>query len=141
MARATPEKTPEKTPAKKAPKAKNTKKSDADGEKKTRRPGGDRGWLAAAIDKVLRKERASMTVAEIAAKVKNARGEHPSSGAVAACLNRWAEQGYIEITSGRPMAFKKFTAKYTRKSLDDFLEDQRAARAEARAEKKAAAAK
>ena len=135
MARATPEN------SEKAPKAAAKKKAAAkpkdDGEKKSRTPGGERGWLAAAIDKVLRKENASMTVAEIAAKVKNAHGEHPSSGAVAAALNRWVEQGYIEVTDGRPMAFKRFTRKYQKKTLDDFLADQKAARAEARAAKKA----
>lgn len=142
MARAKPteatEKAPKATKSPKTPKATKAPKTEkVDGEKATRTPGGERGWLATSIDRVLRREGASMTVSDIAAQVVNVHGDHPSSGAVAAALNRWAEQGYIEVTKDRPMAFKKFTKKYQSKSLADFLEDQRTARKSERAAAKA----
>lgn len=137
MARATPEKAATKSTAKKAAAKKAAEKKE-DGEKQTRRPGGERGWLAAEIDKVLRKEDASMSVNDIVSKVTNVHGEHPSSGAVSAALQRWAEQGYIETTAGRPLSFKKFTRKYAQKTLADFLEDQREERRKARAAAKEA---
>lgn len=146
MARAKPETAPKSTPAKaaapkkaaatKAPKA----TAVADDDKKTRRPGGDRGWLAREIDRRLRKAKGPVTVRELANDITNARGEHPSSGAVAAALLRWSEQGYITLTGQRPQAFKGFTKKYADKDLTVFLTDQREAKSKARAAAKANAA-
>jgi hypothetical protein len=148
MARAKPEvATPttkpaatKKAAAKKTTTKKTTAKPATDGDRKTRRPGGDRGWLAREIDKVLRKATGPMTVREIAAKIKNSRGESPSSGAVAAALLRWSDQGYVTLTGQRPQAFKGFTKKYATSNLDAFLGDERDKRIKARAATKAKAA-
>jgi hypothetical protein len=148
MARAKPETAPTTTPAaaKKAaaPAAKKAaapKPPAADnGEKKSRRPGGDRGWLAREIDKKLRKANGTVTVRDLANGISNAHGEHPSSGAVAAALLRWQEQGYITLTGERPQAFKGYTKKYASTSLEAFLADQKDNRAKTRATAKAAAA-
>ncbi len=138
MARATPE-TPGKGAKNKTTNGAATPKAEAtvNGDKATRRPGGERGWLAAEIDKVIRNEDASMTVSDIVAKVTNQYGEHPSSGAVSAALKRWAEQGYIEVTDERPMSFKKFTRKYAKKNFDGFQDDMKADRQAGRDAKKA----
>ena len=125
-----------KAPAKKAA----AKPAVADGDKKTRRPGGDRGWLAREIDKILRKAKGPVTVRELANAITNGRGEHPSSGAVAAALLRWQEQGYITLTGERPQAFKGFSKKYAASNLDAFLADQRDGRSKTRAAAKAAKA-
>lgn len=150
MARAKPEgATPTTKPAAtksaakatKAPAKKTTAKAKAttaDGEKKSRRSGGDRGWLAREIDKRLRKAKGPVTVRELANEITNGRGEHPSSGAVAAALLRWNEQGYIVLTGERPQAFKSFAKKYTSSNLDAFLTDQKDQRSKTRAAAKAA---
>jgi len=129
-----------KATAKKAPAAKKTATPKAtDGERKTRRSGGDRGWLAREIDKRLRKAKGPVTVRELANDITNGRGEHPSSGAVAAALLRWNEQGYIVLTGERPQAFKGFSKKYEKATLDAFLTDQKDQRSKTRAAAKSAA--
>lgn len=131
-----------KATAKKAAAPRKEKATTGDGERKTRRSGGDRGWLAREIDKRLRKAKpgTTITVRELANDISNARGEHPSSGAVAAALLRWNAQGYIVLTGERPQAFKSFTKKYTSGNLDAFLADQKEQASKARAAKKAAKA-
>jgi hypothetical protein len=122
----------------KAP-AKNTKPAEASTEKRGRRSFGGRGWLAVEIDKILRKTPESVvTVGEIVKKITNAEGEHPSTGAVAACIARWGEQGYIKVKHERPMSFTGFTAKWKGSTLEAFLEAEKAKRAKARAAAKAA---
>ena len=131
----------------KAPKAKAAKEAkvvelDADGnpKKKGRRVMGERNWLATEIDAVLRASNGPVKVREIVEQVKNKEGEHPSSGAVAAALIRWADAGYITINP-KPLAFRNFPAKYKNSSLTSFLEKQREVRnADRRAAKAAASA-
>ena len=127
--------------AKKAPNAKVAKavEVDSDGNpvKKSRRVMGDRNWLAREIDRVLREAEGPITVRDIVVQITNKHGEHPSSGAVAAALKRWSEQGYININP-KPLAFKAFPAKHKNGSLEDFLEKSREARLTARRAAKAA---
>ena len=82
---------------------------DADGNptKKSRRVMGDRNWLAREIDHVIRNGGSPASVRDIVTSITNKEGEHPSSGAVAAALKRWNEQGYINVTQS-PLAFKSF---------------------------------
>jgi len=142
--RAQPVAVPDETPAPKAEKTRKPKATPAapavgaDGERivKTRRVMGDRNWLAREIDRVLRDASGPMTVHDIVLEITNIHGEHPSSGAVAAALKRWSEQGYIEVNP-KPLAFKKFPAK-SKGTLDDFLEKSREVRLQARRAAKAA---
>jgi hypothetical protein len=112
----------------------------SDEEKKGRRSFGSRGWLAVEVDKFLRKTDPDGTVpvGEIVKNVKNSAGEHPSTGAVAACITRWHEQGYCKIKTARPLSFNGFTAKWKDASLQAFLDAQKEKRAKERAAKKAA---
>lgn len=114
--------------------------TDADGNpvKRTRRVMGERNWLAREIDKVLRKATGPLSVSEIVAKITNKEGEHPSSGAVAAALTRWSQEGYISVT-GKPLSFKAFAGKHKTGTLDAFLESSRETRLKARRAAKAAA--
>jgi hypothetical protein len=130
-----------KAPAKKAAAAKPVKPAPAEAEKtkQGRRSFGGRGWLAVEIDKVIRKTPdEQVTVGSIVKKITNSQGEHPSTGAVAACIARWGEQGYIKVKHDRPMSFNGFTAKWKDSNLDAFLEAEKAKRAKARAAAKAA---
>lgn len=130
--RAEPAVSKEKKATKSAP-------SEAETAKQGRRSFGGRGWLAVEIDKVLRKTPdEQVTVGAIVKKIKNSQGEHPSTGAVAACIARWGEQGYCKVKHDRPMAFNGFTAKWKDSTLDAFLEAEKAKRAKARAAAKAA---
>jgi len=123
------------TAKKAAPKAPQT----SEPEKKGRRSFGGRGWLAVEIDKILRKTPESVvTVGEIVKKITNKDGEHPSTGAVAACIARWGEQGYIKVKQERPMSFVGYTAKWKGSNLEAFLEAEKAKRAKERAAAKAA---
>lgn len=118
--------------APKAPRAPRAPKAADDGATKTRRAMGGRNWLAREIDRVLREANGPVTVHEIVIQITNKFGEHPSSGAVAAALKRWSEQGYININP-KPLAFKAFPAKYRDAgSLDTFLERTRESRLTAR---------
>lgn len=125
-----------------APKAKaapKTVETNPDGTpvKKTRRVMGDRNWLAREIDKVLRKANGPVAVSEIVAKITNKEGEHPSSGAVAAALIRWSQQGYVTVTE-KPLSFKAYAGKHKTGTLDAFLDASREARLKARRAAKAA---
>lgn len=125
--RATPEK------AAKAPKPKPAEAEEST-EKKGRRTFGPRGWLAAEIDKILRKSPDdTVPVGEIVKQITNEAGEHPSTGAVAACVKRWGEQGYVKVKTTRPLSFNGYTARWKDSDLDSFLESQKAKRAKARA--------
>ena len=95
--------------------------------KKARRVMGDRNWLAREIDGVIRSNDGPMSVRDIVTSINNKAGEHPSSGAVAAALKRWNEEGYITVTPS-PLAFKSFPAKHKNGSLDAFLEKSRETR-------------
>jgi hypothetical protein len=138
--RAQPDIVPDE-PTTKAPKAKATKapatNGNGDGEKKSRRVMGDRNWLAREIDGVIRNSDGPITVSEIVAKITNKHGENPSSGAVAAALKRWSEQGYINVIP-KPLSFKSFQAKYKNSTLDSFLDKSREERLAARRAAKAA---
>jgi hypothetical protein len=146
--RAQPDITPDETaaaPAKgrkpAAAKATKSVETDANGNpvKKTRRVMGDRNWLAREIDRVLREATTTpVTVHDIVLAITNPVGEHPSSGAVAAALKRWSEQGYITVNA-KPLAFKSFPAASKKGTLDDFLEKSRESRLTARRAAKAAA--
>lgn len=128
--------------AKPAPKAKApaAKPAADDGDKKGRRSFGNRGWLAVEVDKFLRKTapEGTVSVGEIVKNVKNSAGEHPSTGAVAACITRWHEQGYCKIKTSRPLSFNGFTAKWKDGSLQEFLESQKEKRSKERAAAKVA---
>jgi hypothetical protein len=101
-----------------------------------RRSFGNRGWLAVEVDKVLRKTPdATVPVGEIVKQVKNSAGEHPSTGAVAACIRRWGDQGYCKVKTNRPLSFNGYMAKWKSSDLDSFLESQKKARAKTRAAK------
>ena len=78
---------------------------------------GERNWLATEIDGILRASSGPVTVREIVASISNKEGEHPSSGAVAAALKRWAEQGYI-TTTAKPLGFKSFVGKQQERQPD-----------------------
>ena len=144
--RAVPEVSDETVVDKPAPKRKSTKSTKAtraasDGDKATRRRQGERGWLAVAIDGICRdidagksKLEAPYTVHKIAQEITNDSGEHPSTGAVAAALARWEEQGYVRVDP-KPLAFKAFTAAGRKTTLAEFMT---AYKAKARAERKAA---
>jgi hypothetical protein len=109
---------------------------DDNAEKKGRRTFGPRGWLAAEVDKILRKTPdETVPVGEIVKKITNEQGEHPSTGAVAACVKRWGEQGYIKVKTTRPLSFNGYAARWRDSDLDSFLEAQKAKRAKARAAK------
>ena len=134
MARATPTPKAPKAPA--APKSPKAAKAEvADGEKQGRRSFGSRGWLAVEIDKFLRKQKGddAIPVGSIVKAITNSAGEQPSTGAVAACVTRWAEQGYVKVTKTRPLSFNGFMAKWKDSSLDDFLAAEKDKRAKARA--------
>lgn len=121
-------------------KTKATTKATTNDEKATRRSFGERGWLAVEVDKLLRKTPdGPVTVGAIVKAVKNSEGENPSTGAVAACITRWGEAGYVKVKDARPMSFNGYTAKWKGKTLDDFLAAEKAKRAKARAAAKAAA--
>ena len=92
-----------------------------------------RGWLAEEVDALCRKGGdEALTVHNLRSKITNADGEHPSTGAVSAVLQRWQEGGYCKLTK-KPVAFNGFTKRYEDKSLAEFLEDQKTKRAKARA--------
>lgn len=140
------DKPPRKRAAKKAAAPKASKGAsgvelDAEGNpaRKTRRVMGDRNWLAREIDHVIRNGSGPASVRDIVTSITNKEGEHPSSGAVAAALKRWSEQGYINVTLS-PLAFKSFPAKYKGSTLDSFLDKQREARLNGRRQKREAAA-
>jgi hypothetical protein len=136
--KATATKAPTKKAAAKTAPAKVTASSN--GEVRTRRSMGGRGWLAAEIDKILRKSKGEpVTVSAVAAAITNKEGEHPSSGAVAACFNRWAEAGYIKLNTNRPAAFTGYEKKWATKTLAEFLATQSEARKVTRAAAKASA--
>jgi hypothetical protein len=141
--RAEPKATATKKSAAKAAKTKATPaEATESGEKKGRRSMGGRGWLANEVEKILRKRSTeTVSVGEIVKGITNREGEHPSTGAVAAVILRWGSEGYIKVKHERPMSFNGYTAKYKDKTLDAFLDDQKAARAKARAAVKAAAPK
>lgn len=130
-----------------APKAEKVETAPADGEKATRRHFG-RGWLANSIEDLCRKHSAGklkgyeagqpLTVGILQSLCVNAADEMPSTGAVSAVLTRWLEDGYIK-TSGKPLAFVGYTAKYKDASLDKFLEDRKARIAKEKAAAKKAA--
>lgn len=95
---------------------------------------GHRGWLAEEVEKVLRKTPTeTVPVGEIVKKITNSEGEHPSTGAVAAVINRWAEGGYIKVKTSRPLSFNGYTARWASKDLDAYLAAQKTKRAKARA--------
>jgi hypothetical protein len=108
------------------------------GDKRSRRSFGGRNWLAREIDRVLREASGPLTVKEITEQVTNSAGEHPSSGAVAAALQRWADADYIKVTA-KPLAFKSFSTPYAKGkgTFDTFEEKARAQRAADRAAAKA----
>jgi hypothetical protein len=64
-------------------------------------------------------------------------GEAPSTGAVAAVFDRWAEYGFA-LFSDKPKAFKKFTAKGEKDGLDGILLGRREARKAATVKERAA---
>jgi len=142
--RAQPDIVPDENTAK-APKATKAKvekaprEVDADGNpvKRSRTVRGDRNHLARSIDTVLRSQEGPITVSEIVAAITYADESHPSSGAVAAALKRWSEQGYITINP-KPLAFKSFQSKAKGATLDAFLEKSREDRLAARRAAKAA---
>lgn len=70
----------------------------------------------------------------IAAAVMRDRGEDAkvSSGAVAACLNRWAEIGFIELND-KPLAFKDYTEAGRIDGLGELKRQHTARKAAARA--------
>ena len=110
----------------------------SDIEKDSRRSFGTRGWLAVEVDKVLRKTPdATVPVGDIVKQVTNTAGEHPSTGAVAACIRRWGDQGYCKIKTARPLSFNGYMAKWKTSDLDSFLESQKKALAKARTAAKA----
>jgi hypothetical protein len=117
-----------------------TKATKDTSEKQGRRSFGARGWLAVEVDKFLRKQKGDepVSVGEIVKSVKNSAGEHPSTVAVAACITRWNEQGYVKVTKSRPLSFTGFAAKWKDSSLQEFLDAEKAKRAKARAAAKAA---
>ena len=132
---------PAKKAAAKATKTKSVKEMDINGTvvKKARRVMGDRNWLAREIDGVIRNANGPVTVRDIVTAINDKEGEHPSSGAVAAALKRWSEEGYINVTLS-PLAFKSFPAKHKNGTLDSFLEKSRETRlAERRAAREAVA--
>ena len=102
--------------------------------KQGRRSFGPRGWLAREVDKILRKTPdATVPVGEVVKKITNSNGEHPSTGAVSACIQRWGEQGYVKVKRSRPLSFNGYTAKWRNSDFDSFLEAQKEKRAKARA--------
>ena len=124
----------------KSTKAKKPIPAEATREKQGRRSFGNRGWLAVDVDKYLRSAKTPETpvsVGTIVKAVTNSEGEHPSTGAVAACIQRWGEQGYCKVKTTRPLSFNGYTAKWKDATLVDFLEAQKAKRAKARAAAKA----
>lgn len=126
----------------KAPKApKPEPELDADGNpvKRTRQVRGDRNHLARSIDFVLRAATGPVSIRDIVAGITYADGSHPSSGAVAAAVKRWSEQGYVNVTP-KPLAFKSFPAKHAKGNLDAFLTATRDANLAARRAAKAGAA-
>lgn len=112
------------TPAVKAEKP--APELDAEGNpvRKGRTVRGDRNHLARSIDNVLRSASGPVSVRDIAAAITYDDGSHPSSGAVAAALIRWSEQGYVTI-SQKPLAFKAFAGKHKNGDLDGFLASSR----------------
>lgn len=63
-------------------------------------------------------------------------GDAPSSGAVAAILNRWNEYGYA-LLHDKPLAFKRTSAKGQKEGLDSLKEKHREAKKAERAAAKA----
>ena len=127
-----------KAPAPKV-KVEKTVELDADGNpvKRGRTVRGDRNHLAREIDAILRAADGPVSVRDIAQTITYSDGSHPSSGAVAAALKRWSEQGYITVTE-KPLSFKAFPAKHKNATLDAFLAKARETRlAERRAAKTA----
>jgi hypothetical protein len=121
-----------------AEKTAKVEKAETSDEVRTRRSFGSRGWLAAEIDRVLRSNPdKKWKVGEVVAEITNSQGEHPSSGAVAACFQRWSEAGYIKTSKTRPLSFESFPAKWKGSDLDTFLESERGKRAKERAAAKA----
>lgn len=136
MARATP--AAEKA-AKKTTKAKKPAEVKDSAPKQGRRTFGGRGWLAVEVDKYLRKHADDVvSVGEIVKHITNSAGEHPSTGAVAACIKRWGDQGYVKVKQTRPMSFNGYTAKWKDSTFQEFLDAEKAKRAKARAAAKAA---
>ena len=126
--------------ATKADKAAKPKATEATADKKGRRSFGNRGWLAVKVDKFLRKPKnidQTVPVGTIVKNVTNSEGEHPSTGAVAACIQRWGDQGYCKVKTTRPLSFNGYAAKWKDSNLDDFLDVQKEKRAKARASTKA----
>lgn len=138
--KSTTKKAPAKATASKAPaKAKTT----AEGRK-------PRGHLAADVltickaysngklkvegDKPLTPHRVAKLVAE------RTGGDAPSTGAVAAVFDRWAEYGFA-LFSDAPKAFKKLTAKGEKDGLDGIILGRREARKAATVKERAARAK
>jgi hypothetical protein len=124
--------------AAKAPKPEPEVDADGNPVRKTRTVRGDRNHLARSIDSVLRAADGPVSVKDIAAGVTYEDGSHPSSGAVAAALIRWADAGYITV-SQKPLSFKAFPAKSKGSTLDAFLEKQRETRLKDRRAARAAA--
>lgn len=122
------------------PAPKEVKDEKSSDEPRTRRSFGPRGWLAEQVDDYCRNvndDDLPVKVNDIVTSIKNSDGENPSTGAVAACLTRWQEQGYVKLKTSRPLSFNGYTAKWKDKSFADFLEAQKAKRAKERAAKKA----
>lgn len=86
-------------------------------------------------DKPLTPHRVAKLVAE------RTGGEAPSTGAVAAVFDRWAEYGFA-LFLDKPKAFKKFSAKGEKEGLEGIIlgrrESRKAATAKERAARKAA---
>jgi hypothetical protein len=121
-------------PTKEAKVAKASAVAEENSEKKGRRSFGHRGWLAEEVEKILRKDRdRQVAVSALVAEITNSQGENPSSGAVAAVLKRWNEQGYVKLTSGRPMSFAGYMARWKDSSLEAFLASEKSKRDKARA--------
>lgn len=148
-AKAATKKAPAKAAAVRAPAPTKAPAAGDDGIKHRRTLGG-RGHLAADVEKILRKAEAGtlkgiegpLTVHKVRALITNEIGENPSTGAVSAVFDRWAEKGYIKVED-KPMAFKAYGAKWTAAkggSLDKFLTVEKEARAKAKAADKATAA-
>jgi len=121
-------------PAKKAPakKAAAKKATPADGTT-TRAVNGPSGWLQDEIlsvcadyaDGKVDTDGKPLTPHRIA-KIIGTRGNpEPSSGAVAACLDRWVEYGFATVNP-KPKSFKAITAAGKRDGLEALVAKHRA---------------
>lgn len=120
-----------KAAAKKAPTKKASKAAES---ATTRRKLGPSGWLQNAIleicleyeDGKLDTGGKPLTPHRIAKLIGERGNPTPSSGAVAAALDRWKEYGFAKI-SEKPVAFKSRTAAGKKKGLETMVEEHRKA--------------